>query len=192
MSHEAIFKLRHMCNLHIKETEISQKRSKGIKHWKITYCVILSVFLNKTNLILGYSSPLRSSYGPPKIAQSTLFHVIWRGIGISFQSAIIASRLTLIDYDNATAQSYCASLKNAICLSVRHNVIVGHSSYYHMVIPCVFDVKVFTCMLPCVFFYACNYKWSQYWYVRSEFINAFLFGGKSTNFENILIINKLL
>ena len=28
--------LRHMCNLHIKETEISQKRSKGIKNWKIT------------------------------------------------------------------------------------------------------------------------------------------------------------
>ena len=26
-------KLRHMCNLHIKETEISQKRSKGIKNW---------------------------------------------------------------------------------------------------------------------------------------------------------------
>ena len=26
--------LRHMCNLHIKETEISQKRSKGIKNWK--------------------------------------------------------------------------------------------------------------------------------------------------------------
>ena len=24
--------LRHMCNLHIKETEISQKRSKGIKN----------------------------------------------------------------------------------------------------------------------------------------------------------------
>ena len=55
-------KLRHMCNLHIKETEISQKRSKGIKNWKITYSVILSVILsvlsNKTNLILGYSSPL--------------------------------------------------------------------------------------------------------------------------------------
>ena len=31
-----------MCNLHIKETEISQKRSKGIKNWKITYSVILS------------------------------------------------------------------------------------------------------------------------------------------------------
>ena len=52
------YKLRHMCNLHIKETEISQKRSKGIKNWKITYSVILSVLLNKTNLILGFSSPL--------------------------------------------------------------------------------------------------------------------------------------
>ena len=43
--------LRHMCTLHIKETEISQKRSKGIKNWKITYSVILSVLSNKTNLI---------------------------------------------------------------------------------------------------------------------------------------------
>ena len=50
--------LRHMCNLHIKETEISQKRSKGIKNWKITYSVILSVLSSKTNLILGFSSPL--------------------------------------------------------------------------------------------------------------------------------------
>ena len=49
----------HMCNLHIKETEISQKRSKGIKNWKITYSVILSVLSDKINLILGYSSPLR-------------------------------------------------------------------------------------------------------------------------------------
>ena len=47
-----------MCNLHIKETEISQKRSKGIKNLKITYSVILSVLSNKTNLILGFSSPL--------------------------------------------------------------------------------------------------------------------------------------
>ena len=46
--------LRHMCNLHIKETE----RSKRIKNWKITYSVILSVLSNKTNLILGFSSPL--------------------------------------------------------------------------------------------------------------------------------------
>ena len=48
----------HMCNLHIKETEISQKRSKGIKNWKITYSVILNVLSNKTNLILGFTSPL--------------------------------------------------------------------------------------------------------------------------------------
>ena len=53
--------LRHMCNLHIKETEISQKRSKGIKNWKITYSVILStcILSNKTKLILGFSSPLK-------------------------------------------------------------------------------------------------------------------------------------
>ena len=52
--------LRHiMCNLHIKETEISQIRSKEIKNWKITYSVILSVLSNKTNWILGFSSPLK-------------------------------------------------------------------------------------------------------------------------------------
>ena len=50
--------LRYMCNLHIKEAEISQKRSKGIKNWKITYSVILSVLSNKTNLILGFSTRL--------------------------------------------------------------------------------------------------------------------------------------
>ena len=47
-----------MCNLLIKETEISQKRSNGIKNRKITDSVILSVLSNKTNLILGFSSPL--------------------------------------------------------------------------------------------------------------------------------------
>ena len=53
--------LRHICViLHIKGTEISQKRSKGIKNWKITYSVILSVLSNKTNLNLGFSSPLNS------------------------------------------------------------------------------------------------------------------------------------
>ena len=35
-----------------------QKYRKGIKNWKITYSVILSVLSNKTNLILGFSSPL--------------------------------------------------------------------------------------------------------------------------------------
>ena len=58
---------RHMCNLHIKETEISQKRSKGIKNWKITYSVILSVLWNKTNLVLGFSSPLSSQNSPEKL-----------------------------------------------------------------------------------------------------------------------------
>ena len=41
-----------------------------------------------------------------KIAQSAIFQAVWRGIGISFQSAITAHRLNLICYDNATAQSY--------------------------------------------------------------------------------------
>ena len=50
-----------MCNLLIKETEISQKRSKGIKNWKVIYSVILSV-LSKTNLILGFSSPLTKKW----------------------------------------------------------------------------------------------------------------------------------
>ena len=62
--------LRHMCNLHIKETEISQKRSNGIKNWKITYSVILSILSNKTNLILGYSSPLIDHGEQPMKMQS--------------------------------------------------------------------------------------------------------------------------
>ena len=53
--------LRHMCNLHLKETEISRKRSKGIKTWKITYSVLSGVLSNKTNLILGFSSPLKET-----------------------------------------------------------------------------------------------------------------------------------
>ena len=35
------------------------KKLKYLKNWKITYSVILSVLSNKTNLILGFSSPLR-------------------------------------------------------------------------------------------------------------------------------------
>ena len=41
----------NMFNLHIKQTEISQKRSKKTKNRKRCYFVILSVLLNKTNLI---------------------------------------------------------------------------------------------------------------------------------------------
>ena len=66
--------LRHMCNLHIKETEISQKRSKGIKNWKITYSVILSVLSNKTNLILGFSSPLK---GSSAVSTSCAQNALW-------------------------------------------------------------------------------------------------------------------
>lgn len=43
--------------------------------------------------------------GPSKIAKPTIFHVVLRDIGKSFQLAITASRLDLIDYGNATAQS---------------------------------------------------------------------------------------
>ena len=42
----------------MKETEISEKSTKGIKNWKINYSAILSVPSNKTNLILVFSSPL--------------------------------------------------------------------------------------------------------------------------------------
>ena len=68
--------LRHMCNLHIKETEISQKRSNGIKNWKITYSVILSVLSNKTNLILGFSALLKDAQmasNPCQTRQQTCF-----------------------------------------------------------------------------------------------------------------------
>ena len=67
--------LRNMCNLYIKETEISQKRSKGIKNWKITYSVILSVS-NKTNLILGFSALLKDAQmasNPCQTRQQTCF-----------------------------------------------------------------------------------------------------------------------
>ena len=38
----------NMFNLHIKQTEISQKRSEETKNCKSCYFVILSVLLNKT------------------------------------------------------------------------------------------------------------------------------------------------
>ena len=46
------FKLKYLKN----------DRTKGIRNWKISYSVILSVLSNKTNLILGFSSPLKWSY----------------------------------------------------------------------------------------------------------------------------------
>ena len=45
------------CNLHIKETERTQKWSKGIKNWKSNLLYYFKWNLsNKTNLILGFSS----------------------------------------------------------------------------------------------------------------------------------------
>ena len=40
-----------MFNLHIKQTEISQKQSKGTKNCKGCYFVVLRLLSNKTNLI---------------------------------------------------------------------------------------------------------------------------------------------
>ena len=64
--------LRHTC-MCIKETKISQKRSKGIKNWKITYAVILSVLSSKTNLILGFSSPWNTVERKVVQVMSTLY-----------------------------------------------------------------------------------------------------------------------
>ena len=46
-----------------------------------------------------------STCGPTKIAKPTVFQVVLRGIGKSFQSAITAPRTDLTGYSNATAQS---------------------------------------------------------------------------------------
>lgn len=43
---------------------------------------------------------------PQKLPTAKRRAFLWRGIGKSFQLAIIASRGTLIDYDIATAQSW--------------------------------------------------------------------------------------
>ena len=47
-----------------------------------------------------------STYRPTKIAKPTVFQVVLRGIGKSFQSAITAPRISLTGYGNATAQSW--------------------------------------------------------------------------------------
>ena len=52
--------------------------------------------------LIACSGPL---HGPSKIAKPTVFQVVLRGIGKSFQSAITAPRMNLTGYGNATAQS---------------------------------------------------------------------------------------
>ena len=48
---------------------------------------------------------LWSQRDPSKIATPAVFQAVVRDIGKSFQLAITTSRLNLIDYGNATAQS---------------------------------------------------------------------------------------
>ena len=46
-----------------------------------------------------------SRWGPSKLATPALFQAVVRDMGKSFQLAVTTSRLNLIDYGNATAQS---------------------------------------------------------------------------------------
>ena len=55
-----------------------------------------------------------------QIATPTVFQVVMRDIGKSFQLAITTSRLNLIDYGNATAQSWLLR-DNYSCIT--HQVI---------------------------------------------------------------------
>ena len=52
-----------------------------------------------------FLSCCRAHFGPSKIAKPTVFQVVLRGIGKSFQSAITAPRVDLTGYGSATAQS---------------------------------------------------------------------------------------
>ena len=63
-------------------------------HWSVLECSCM--------FILDYDGPV---YEPAKIAKPTVFQVVLRGIGKSFQSAITAPRLHLTGYGNAAAQS---------------------------------------------------------------------------------------
>ena len=55
------------------------------------------------NVLTSDSDPQGRS---AQIAMPTVFQVVMRDIGKSFQLAITTSRLNLIDYGNATAQSW--------------------------------------------------------------------------------------
>ena len=70
-----------------------------------------------------------STYGPTKIAKPTVFQIVLRGIGKSFQSAITAPRMHLIGYGNATAQSWLQedaenNLKQTILASLWYHTLV--------------------------------------------------------------------
>ena len=92
-----------MCNLHITKTEISQKRSKGIKNWKITYSVILSVLSNKTNLILDFRVELVSCL-LVELSFSCLFFLFPFSDFAIIVYCMMASSVTII-HQNWTNQS---------------------------------------------------------------------------------------
>lgn len=62
-----------------------------------------AVWRVQVEFILVVFGPLRR---PQNIAKPTVFHVVLRDIGKSFQLAITTPRLDLIGYGNATAQSW--------------------------------------------------------------------------------------
>ena len=69
---------------------------------------------NKTTLLFDFAGNYKIFFitstrpvdGPAKIAKPTVFQVVLRGIGKSFQSAITTPRMNLTGYGNATAQSW--------------------------------------------------------------------------------------
>ena len=107
-----------MCNLYIKETEISQKRSKGIKNRKITYSAILSVLSIRTNLILGFSSPLIYGRSLPRYAYD--FPLCFPHELMSLRNYYNISLYLSISYGIGGA-----SLAAKCCLSAPKNVICG-------------------------------------------------------------------
>ena len=66
---------------------------------------------------------LGSTYGPTKIAKPTVFQVVLRGIGKSFQSAITAPRMNLTGYGNATAQSWLEKGRIKVLSNIRFSSI---------------------------------------------------------------------
>ena len=82
--------LKHVCSF------VLACQDKG------TEIYLQDVFQEDVIISFGFKG---STYGPTKIAKPTVFQVILRGIGKSFQSAITAPRMHVTGYGNATAQS---------------------------------------------------------------------------------------
>ena len=70
--------------------------------WNLIVLFWTIVYIKPEYSIEEVLGPLRR---PQNIAKPTVFHVVLRDIGKSFQLAITTPRLDLIGYGNATAQS---------------------------------------------------------------------------------------